>query len=75
MQYYLLQLARSLKRPYFEVAAWPAEEILLQLAYDRTQSAEFQAALQAERERKQQAGMTPVQRAQQWEQVFGSDAP
>ncbi|MBF3371985.1 hypothetical protein [Leptospira interrogans] len=48
---YIISLARTLHRPIFEVAARPEREILLQMAYDRAQNPDFQAACEKERER------------------------
>lgn len=60
-----------MKRPYFEIASWPADEIILQMAYDKTQSADFQAAYKAEKERERQMAMTPQQRAAEFARALG----
>lgn len=38
---YLMQLARALNKPLFELLAWPEEELVAQMAYDLSQQPDF----------------------------------
>lgn len=46
---YLMGLARSMGKPFFEVLAWSEDEIMMQMAYDKTHDDEFQAKCEREK--------------------------
>ena len=68
---YLLQLSRTLGKSYAEVCAWDTREILLQMAYDKSQNREFAAAQAAAEERERQENMTQAERIAAFAEKLG----
>lgn len=60
-----------MRLPHEIILTWSENELLKQMAYDRSQSEEFQAACKEELERERQRSLTPRQRGLEFARKLG----